>query len=130
MVTEEHTGSYLNPIQSNWARFETMLSDSRCNYYFCASFIIIVAAVLIKLPALVTSAEFYAETATIFFKEASEASFWDILTYTWADYLVTFQLLVSFILIRIFGVVDYFPGTVNFLFYFPHDSIMQCFIFK
>lgn len=96
--------------------FETMLADSRVNYYFCASFVIVVAVVLIKLPALVTSAEFYAETATIFFEEARKASFWEILTYTWADYLVTFQLLISFILVRVFGVIEYFPGTVNFIF--------------
>ncbi len=103
-------------VKSNWLRYEVMLSDSKVNYYFCASFVIVVLAVLIKLPALVTSAEFYAETATIFFKEANEASFWEILTYTWADYLVTFQLLVSFILVRVFGVIEYFPGTVNFIF--------------
>jgi hypothetical protein len=97
-------------------QFEKELSNSKINYYYCASFLIIVTAVLIKLPALVTSAEFYAETMTIFFKEAREATPWEILTYTWADYLVTFQLLVSFVLVRVFGVVDYFPGTVNFLF--------------
>jgi len=94
----------------------SILSDSRINYYFIFSFAIIVVSVLIKIPSLVISAEFYAETATIFFKEAMEASLWQILTYTWADYLVTLQLLVSFIVVRLFGVVDYFPGTVNFIF--------------
>ncbi len=102
------------PNNSNM--LQTVLSDSKINYYFCASFVIVVTVVLLKLPALVTSAEFYAETMTIFFKEAREASFWDILTYTWADYLVTFQLLVSFILVRVFGVIEYFPGTVNLIF--------------
>ncbi len=106
----------INQVLSNWRQFEMMLSNSRINYYYCTSFLVIVTAVLVKLPSLVTSAEFYAETMTIFFMEARDATLWEILTYTWADYLVTFQLLVSFILVRVFGVIEYFPGTVNFIF--------------
>jgi hypothetical protein len=102
------------PIQAK--KIQLMLSESTINYYFLASLLIVVVAVLIKIPSLVISAEFYAETATIFFKQATESGFWEILTYTWADYLVTFQLLVSFILVRVFGVIEYFPGTVNFIF--------------
>ncbi len=95
---------------------ENRTLNAGINYYYCASFLIIVTAVLIKLPALVTSAEFYAETMTIFFKEARENSVWGLVKYVWADYLVSFQLLVSYILVRVFGVIDYFPGTVNFIF--------------
>jgi len=103
-------------VRADWLKLEFMLSGSKINYYFCASILIVVFIVLIKLPALVISAEFYAETASIFFRQAREATFWEILTYVWADYLVTFQLLVSFILIRLFGIVEYFPGMVKFLF--------------
>ncbi len=106
----------INQVLSNWRQFEMMLSNSRINYYYCTSFLVIVTAVLVKLPSLVTSAEFYAETMTIFFKEATQSSFWEILTYVEADYLITFQLLVSFVLVRVFGVIEYFPGIVNFIF--------------
>jgi len=105
-----------NRAMSGWRQLEMMLASSKVNYYFCASFLIVVVAVLIKLPSLVTSAEFYAETMTIFFSVARNATFTEILTFVEADYLVTFQLLVSYVLIRIFGIIDHFPGAVNFVF--------------
>ena len=101
---------------SDLRSLEKILSESGYNYYYLASFFIVVISVLIKLPSLVTSAEFYAETASIFFRQAREATFLGILSYVWADYLVTFQLLVSFALVRLFGIVQYFPEAVNFFF--------------
>lgn len=95
---------------------KTMLASAKDNYYFFASFLLVVTAVLIKFPSLVSSAEFYAETMTIFFRMANESPFSEIVTFVGADYLVTFQLLVAYIVIRVFGIVEQFPGVVNFIF--------------
>jgi hypothetical protein len=110
------TGNTALRFPMTWPAMEAILAGTGVNIYFCASFVIVVVAVLLKFPALVISAEFYAETADIFFRLARSAGLWDILTYISADYLVTFQLLVSVILVRVFGIVEHFPGTVNFLF--------------
>jgi len=93
-----------------------MLASAKKNYYFFASFFLVVTAVVIKFPSLVSSAEFYAETMTIFFRMAHESSLVEILTFVGADYLVTFQLLTSWIVIRIFAVTEQFPAVVNFIF--------------
>ncbi len=93
-----------------------ILTKSKVNYFFYISFFSVVIAVLIKLPSLVVTPEFYAETMTIFFERARSNTLFELLTFVEADYLVTFQLLVSYVLVNFFGVEDHFPGVINFLF--------------